>query len=248
MPTRRNALLLAAALPGATLPAAPAIANGAAIEVVTSAFPPMTFDDPARPGLVNQVMIDMLRLLGREARIIHLPWADAQRRAREEAGRLITPLARTAAREPHFTWIVKVLDIESQFGSLAGPLDLAAARGVGRVGVLRGAFHQVHLQQNGFTNLVEFASLPELMAAMMQRQVDAVFTNSMDYRVMVPQLGRLSDVGLGPSVVTVPIFIASGRNTTGLPIGDMEAAFQALEQDGSVGRVYAEYTGGIRRG
>jgi polar amino acid transport system substrate-binding protein len=241
--TRRRALMLAAALP-----ATPALAGGPPVEIMTSAFPPMTMDDAARPGLVNHVLRDMLRMVGREGRFVHTAWADAQRRAREEPGRLITPLARTAAREAHFNWMVKVLDIESMFATLGPRLDLAAARGVARVGVMRGALHQAHLQQNGFTNLVEFATLPEMVNAMLQRQVDAVFSNVMDIRVFAIQQGRGNDVAVGPAVLTLPVFIASGRNTADLPVADLEAAFAALEQDGTVARLYAEYTGGVRRG
>ncbi|TDG16175.1 transporter substrate-binding domain-containing protein [Paracraurococcus ruber] len=234
-------------LSAVALPAMPALARGTPVQVMTSEFPPMTINDEARPGFVNHLLRDMLRMIGRDAQFVYQPWADTQRRAREESGRLITPLARTAAREPHYQWLVKVLDVDSTFGSLAGPLDLAAARQVRQVGVLRGALHQAHLQQNGFTNLAEFASLPELVAALLDRRIDAAFSNELDMRIYARQVNPGATLAFGPPVITLPIFIASGRDLGDLPVADLQAAFAALEQDGTMAKVYADYTGGLAR-
>lgn len=71
--------------------------------IVYGAFPPYTIADPARPGIVNEVAGEVLRMIGREPSFQPLEWAEAQTRARNDANTLITPLGRTPAREPNFT-------------------------------------------------------------------------------------------------------------------------------------------------
>lgn len=244
--TRRIALGLA----GAGLLARPIRARAAtAIEVFSSPFPPLTIDDPARPGFVNAVTLDLLRLLGLQGSITVLPWAETQRRGREEVGKLLTPPVRTPAREPNYTWIVKVLDITSSFAGRDAALDLEAARGVARLGVLRGSMHQAFLQQSGFGNLVEMGDLRELMAGVLEGRLDAMLSNTEDVRAMARQAGRAAEVRLGPPLLQSPVFIASGRNTGALPVADMRSAFAALEQDGTIEAHYRAYYGDdARRG
>ena len=243
---RRLALGLAAA----GLLARPGLARaGAPIEVFSSPFPPLTVDDPARPGFVNAVTLDMLRLLGLQGSLTFLPWAEAQRRGREEAGRLLTPPVRTPAREPNYTWIVKVLDITSSFAGRGAALDLEAARGAERVGVLRGSMHQSYLQQSGFRNLVEMGELRELMAGVLDGRLDAMLSNTEDVRAIARQTGRAAEVRLGPPLLPSPVFIVSARDTGGLPVADLQSAFAALEQDGTIERHYRAYYGDeARRG
>lgn len=237
---------VAAGLATATL-ARPALA-GAPIEILSSAFPPLTIDDAARPGFVNDVLRQMLKLIGAEARLTYVPWADAQRRAREETGRLITPLARIASREPHFSWLVKVFDIEHALGARGQALDLEGGRKVARLGVLRGSLHQDFLQRQGFNNLVEFGALPDVMTALLDGKIDALFSNSADIVLLSASLGRRREVTMGPTLTTTPIFIASGRDTGSLPKDQLQEAFAALEQDGTVAALHREYYGQLATG
>ena len=221
-----------------------ATASSAPINIVFADFPPYTVADAARPGILNEVAVEILRMLGRNAELRLLPWAEAQARGREDANTLITPLGRIPAREPHYTWIVKVLDLEAAFGSMGrtGPLDLAAARQVSRVGVIAGSLHEGFLREQGFTNLVHVTNA-DAIGALAAGQVDALYNQSLELRWRARQINRAGDLHIGPRLQTVEAFIATGRAASGIPVGEMREAFSALESEGAVERVVRSYVG-----
>jgi polar amino acid transport system substrate-binding protein len=238
--SRRNLIGLTA---GLALPA-PALATRTQTTIVYGAFPPFTIADPARPGIINEVAVEVLRMLGREPVLQPLEWAEAQARARSDANTLITPLGRTPAREPHFTWIVKVIDLEASMGTLApnGPLDLEAARRLSRIGVIAQGLHEAFLRSQGFTNLVHVTAAGA-MDALISGQVEALYTQTLELRWYARERGRTADLRLGPRIQAVEAFIAASRAAQGIPVAEMRDAFAALESEGAVERIVRSYLG-----
>ncbi|MGK7866312.1 substrate-binding periplasmic protein [Falsiroseomonas sp. E2-1-a20] len=212
--------------------------------VVYGAFPPFTITDPARPGIVNEVAGEVLRMVGRVPNFVPLEWAEAQARGRTDANTLLTPPGRTPAREPHYTWIVKVMDFESAIGSLGGtgPLDLEGARRLSRMGIISQSFHEAFLRAQGFTNLVP-VSLANAMDALVSGEIEALYTQTLELRWHARARGRSADLKVGPRLQNVESFIVTSRAATGVPVAEMRDAFAALESEGAVDRIVRSYLG-----
>lgn len=245
IPISRRLLLGTA---GAGLVASPMPVRAAApVEVFSTAFPPLTVDDPARPGFANAVTLDLLRMVGRPARLTYLPWPEALRRAREERGRLVTPPARTEERERLFTWVAKVMDLTSSFVARDASHDVDSARRIARLAVLRGSGHAASLHRLDFPNLVEMDDLASMLRAVLDGRADAAYGLTEDIRASLRRLGRASELRLGPPLAPTGMYLAAGLDTGDLPVADLRAAFAALEQDGTVethDRAYFEGGGG----
>jgi polar amino acid transport system substrate-binding protein len=236
---RRSVIALPALL------AAPGLAraNRAPMTVVFGAFPPYTVADPARPGIVNEVAAEVLRMVGREPVFQPLEWAEAQARGRADANTLITPLGRTPAREANFTWIVKVIDLESSIGTLGGAqLDLDGARRLARMGVIAGSLHEAFLRTQGLSNPVT-VPLAEARDALIDGRIEALYTQTLELRWHARARGRSADLRLGTRLQTVEAFIATSRAATGIPVAEMRDAFAALESEGAVDRIVRTYLG-----
>lgn len=238
--SRRSVLGMSAALASPM----PALASRPQTNVVFGPFPPFTIADAARPGIINEVAAEILRMLGREPVFQPLEWGEAQARARTDANTLITPLARTPAREPHYTWIVKVMDLEAAMGSFrqTGPLDLDGARQLPRIGVIAQSFHEAFLRSQGFNNLVHLPAA-RIMDALIAGEVDALYTQSLEQRWLARERGRAADLRLGPRLQAAEGFIATSRAATGVPVGEIRDAFAALESEGAVERIVRSYLG-----
>lgn len=244
MPKTDYSRRLALGLAGAGLLATPRPARALApVEILSGAFPPLTGADPGRPGFVNAVALDLLRLVGMPARLTVLPWAEAQRRVLAEPGRLLTPPARTPEREGRFTWVVKVLDVTSIIVSRTAELDLEGARGVGRLAVVRGTAHASALRRSAFANIVELDDPAAMIRAVVEGEVDAVYGLTEDLRAAARRSGRAAELRFGPPITPVPVYIASGLDTGSLPLADLAAGFVALEQDGTIEAHYRTYYG-----
>lgn len=237
---RRSALGMAAAL------AVPSYARAtrAPMTVVYGAFPPFTIADPARPGVVNEIAGEVLRMIGREPNFVPLEWAEAQARGRNDANTLVTPLSRTPAREPNYTWIFKVMDIESSLGSFGrtGPLDLDGARRLSRMGVVAQSLHEGFLRSQGLTNLVP-VSLANAMDALISGEIEALYGPTLELRWHAHARGRSADLHVGPRLQVSEVFLATSRAATGVPVSEMRDAFSALESEGVVDRIVRRYIG-----
>jgi ABC-type amino acid transport substrate-binding protein len=235
--------LVLAASGGLALPRL-ARASGAPLTIVYGAFPPYTIADPARPGIVNEIAGEVVRMVGRRPVFEAMEWPDAQARVRGSGNTLLTPPGRNPSREPHYTWIVKVLDLEASIGTLApnGPLDLEAGRRVARMGVVAQSTHEAYLRAQGYTNLVT-VPLARVMEALLAGEVDALFTQTLEMRWRAQALGRAADLRLGPQLLASGAFIAASRTAEGVPVQEMRDAFAALESEGAIERIVRSYTG-----
>lgn len=238
MLTRRSVLGATAGLAVPHL----AHATAAPLTIVYGAFPPYTIADPARPGIVNEIAGEAVRMVGRQVVFAPMEWSEALARGRDTPNTLLTPPGRNPTREPNYTWIVRVMDLEAGIGTLAPnpPLDLEGGRRVARMGVVAQSTHEAFLKTNGFTNLVT-VPLDRITDALLAGEVDAIFTQSLEQRWRLRGSPRAADLRLGPQLLSSGAFIATSRNAEGVPVQELREAFAALETEGAVERIIRSY-------
>lgn len=220
-------------------------AAGLAAEAYTSSIPPFSIEGGPNPGFVREIVVELARRTGTELPIVYgKSWPQSQEEAKTRVDTLIFPLARTAAREPHYQWLVKILDMDVAFATAPGQAVAAGeagAKALARVGVREGAPMVKDLTARGYTNLVVMKTSADLVRALHDGKIDAWYAPAPEiaYNWLLQGLPAAPVFGL--KYDTAPLFIAASRNTPGVDLERWRAAYAALEADGTRARILAKY-------
>src|SRR3990172_466753 len=127
-----------------------------AAEALTSNIPPFSIEQGPRVGFVRESVSEIAKRLGTEITVIYgKNWSQSQEETQSRLDTLIFPLARTAAREPHYQWVQKILDMDVAFATAPGRPKVetdVAARALKGIGVRDGSPMVKDLQGRGYTN------------------------------------------------------------------------------------------------
>lgn len=213
------------------------------LEIVTYDIRPLAIPGEGRRGIVLDIVAEAARMIGREPRFTFLPFPETVERGRTIPGTLTGPLGRVPSREASFAWVARVLDVPQAMGTLADrpAADLAAARGLERIGVIRNGLQEVFLRENGFGNLVVMETGRDLALALAEGRLDAWYSSAPEIAVQFEGIGRAGAVRIGPPLQTVPAWLAAHPDTRDLPVAPLRDALARLDADGTVARIYRGY-------
>lgn len=236
---RRAAMAFAAA---ASLCAPP---SSFAAEALTSNIPPFSIEQGPRPGFVREIVAEVAKRLGTEITVVYgKNWPQSQEEAKSRLDTLIFPLARTAAREPHYQWVQKILDMDVAFATTPGRPKVetdAAARALGGIGVREGSPMVKDLQGRGYKNLVIVKSSAENARALHDGKIDAWYAPAPEIAFNWKLLTLPGAPSFGLKFETVPLYIAASKNTPGIDLDKWRAAYAAMDRDGTRSRILAAY-------
>lgn len=227
--------------------ALPRLARAAApLEVITSDIRPLSFPGPDRRGITLDILAEVVTAIGRTPRFTFLSFGDSVERTRQIPGTLLCPIGRTATREAQFTWVAKVIDVPQAMGTLADrPVaDLAAARALARIGVVRNGLQEVFLRQNGFDNLLVLETGRDLALALAEGRIEAWYATEPEIIQQFVAIGRPGGVRTGPALQTAAAWLAAHPDPRDLPIAALRTAMARLEADGTAARIYRGYAAG----
>jgi polar amino acid transport system substrate-binding protein len=216
-----------------------------AAEAFTSDIPPFSIEQGPRVGFMREIVSEIARRTGTEVPIVYgKSWPQSQEEAKTRPDTLIFPLARTAAREPHYQWVQKVLDMDVAFATAPGKPRVetdAAARALKSIGVRDGSPMVKDLQGRGYTNLVIVKSSAENATALNEGKIDAWYAPAPEVAFNWVELKLPGAPVFGLKLDTAPLYIAASRNTPGVDLGRWRAAYAAMEKDGTVARILTAY-------
>ncbi|MBU8546292.1 MULTISPECIES: substrate-binding periplasmic protein [Roseomonadaceae] len=241
---RRGLVAAALALPGLARADAP-------LEVVTSDIRPLSFPgtDPSgsgRRGITLDILAEAITAIGRTPRFTFLTFGEGVDRTRSTPGTLLCPIGRTPAREAQFRWVAQVVEVPQAMGTLADrpAVDLAGARALSRIGVVRNGLQEVFLRQNGFDNLVVLETGRDLALALAEGRIAAWYATEPEIIQQFAAIGRSGGVRTGPALQTIAAWLAAHPDPRDLPIVELQAAMARLEADGTAARIYRSYVTG----
>ncbi|MFP5406770.1 MAG: substrate-binding periplasmic protein [Gammaproteobacteria bacterium] len=243
----RNTFLLACALALSSASAA-----GAELRLLTAELPPYTFHVPpptvseyGEPtGVVYDVVREMARRVGHSGAIEFLPWTRAQELARQGPRTGILSITRTPEREPHYTWVARILtdDLVLVGGAGVDVSDLAKVKDR-PVGVLRGSGAEQFLRERSFTR-VEPASEEWINAQKMKdRLIDAWLAPRLMVLYGYREVGGdVAILNIGQIVRRSEIWLAASKDVTDAEAEPWRKALEAMQSDGSYERIMARYS------
>lgn len=217
-----------------------------AAEAFTSNIPPFSIERGARVGFVREIVVEIAKRVGAEVPIVYgKSWPQSQEEAKTRPDTIIFPLARTAARAPHYQWVVKVLDMEVAFATAPGKPKVetdAAARALKAIGVREGSPMVKDLQGRGYTNLAIVKSSAENAKALHEGKIDAWYAPAPEIAFNWVELKLPGAPVFGLKfVAATPLFIAASKNTPGIDLDKWRAAYAAMEKDGTRARILGAY-------
>lgn len=105
----------------------------------------------------------------------------------------------------------------------------------------RGGVQETYLREQGFANLVVFATGREIAAALAAGEIDAWYAVATQIANAFETMGRPDAVRLGPSLQVAPAWLAANRNTGDIPVAALADAIARMERDGAIERIYRSY-------
>lgn len=240
----RRRLLLSLLLPG------PALAQQqlpAPLRIVSGDLPPFAIEgQPQRPGVLAELVEELLRRCGQETRVEFYPWARAMQMAAQQPRVAILPLTRTPEREPHFQWLLKLYVQHFVFINMTErpPIQrLEQARQL-RITVLRASPNLAQLQRERFSDkqVVQANSVEDMLRLLERGHVDALYGGVLINLDKIRSSGRdPTRFQVGMELVAGDVWLAAGAGVEETERARLLEAHQAMLRDGSIERLFKAY-------
>ena len=227
-------------------------ASAKEMRLITAELPPYTFQMPPATvaefpgpgqGLVQEVVVEMARRVGHSGSIEYMPWARAQQIAMTEPNVGILSLTRSPEREDKYRWLAKIVSDDLVLvggqGVDASSLDKVKDR---PTGVLLRSGAEALLREKGFTR-IEPAPEEWLNAKKMkERRIDAWLAPRLMVIYATQEVqGDLAMLNMGEIVRPSEIYLAASKSLPDVEAAKWEAAFAAMQADGTYQRILQKY-------
>jgi len=216
-----------------------------AADALTSNIPPFSIEQGPRVGFVREIVSEIAKRSGTEITVIYgKNWSQSQEEAKSRPDTLIFPLARTGTREPHYQWVQKILDMDVAFATAPDKPKVetdAAARALKGIGVRDGSPMVKDLQGRGYTNLVIVKSSAENARALHDGEIDAWYAPAPEIAFNWMELRLAGAPAFGLKLDSAPLYIAASKNTPGLDLEKLRAAYTSMERDGTLALILKAY-------
>lgn len=250
-PWMRWACSLTAALPLALLlvpgRAEPVESNNArpTVSVLTAYLedePVYTSSDPARPGLLNEIVQVMAERMDLTLHRVYMPWKRAQWVAESQPNALIFPLTRTPEREARYRWLCPLFEIPVVFAGKRPEQianDLEAARHMRGIGVIEGTPQEAFLREQA----VPYRALPaiELYEALQHDELFSIYTAEPEARSAWRSAAHDTPLYFGQPLQWLPLWIAASQESPAVDTAHWCDTLTTLRQDGSYDRILRRY-------
>jgi polar amino acid transport system substrate-binding protein len=232
-----------------------AAAAAADLRLVTAELPPYCYRDPpplltavsetaGQPeGLVCSTVEAMARRIGNPPVIEFMGWTVAQDLAQRQPNIGILALTRSPEREDRYRWLVKIVSDDLVVVGAAG-IDVAslAALKDRPVGVLQSSGAEQWLREQGFVRIVPRAEEWLNALDLKERLIDAWVAPRLMILYAVRLVGGdVATLRFGEIIRRSDIYLAASKDVSDADAARWQAAFRAMQQDGSFDAIVARY-------
>lgn len=231
--------------------AACALAGGAQaqeLRLLAAELPPYTYQVPSAStselpgpgrGVLHDLVKELARRVGHSGRIEYMPWYRAQEIARQGPRVGILALTRSPEREPHYQWLVELLQDDLVLVGSPGVDVSDLARVKDRpVGVLERSGAEALARSLNFSKLSP--QREEWMNAkrMKDRRIDAwIAPRAMVVHAVREVRGNLDVLQFGQVIRTSRLYLAASPDLPGAEAAQWQAAWAAMQADGSAATI-----------
>jgi len=218
------------------------------IVFLTEENPPFNIAQGGKPaGISTDILNEMIKRAGVEARFEILPWDSAYRRAQAEKDTCLYSTARLENRERLFRWIGPVatnkwvLVAKSDFSDTI--MDDADARKY-KIGAVKTDAKTEFLRSKAITNILESDSEAQIPPKLFLKKEDParidLWVSGLYAYKTVAEKARVTGVKTVYRVGEQQLFLACSPRTSDDAFKKLEVADQSMRKDGTWGRLIAE--------
>ena len=211
----------------------------------TYQVPPASVSEEPGPGrgVIHDAVVEMARRVGHSGRIEYLPWYRAQEIAQAEPNVGILAVTRSPEREDKYQWLVKVLSDDLVLVGAPG-VDVSDLSKVKErpVGVLYSSGAEALVRGLGFPKVSP--QREEWMNAkrLKDRRIDAwVAPRAMVIHAVREVRGNLDVLQFGQVIRVSELYLAASRNLPEAEARKWQAAFAAMQADGTLAAIRRRY-------
>lgn len=213
----------------------------AAISIMASEIPPLVLEEPARRGIVLDMVVEAVRRAGLVPHITFMPWKRVKETGSAAKDTLIVPLTRLPSREADFTWIAPLLSVERVLVSLkhrVDTLDQARALGV-RIIVAAGSAPEQALKDANYP-LHLIISVPMGMNEPYMLRMgrgDAWFTSGFQAQWRWQGEGHTEPLIVGDVIQVDSIYLGCSLQCDPAYVKALAAAVESMRLDGTLAAI-----------
>ncbi len=214
------------------------------IRVSTSELPPFSMEHrKGGPGALYEMVEELGRRAGSPAAIAFVPWKRAVFLTTARPRSAIFPLTRSPEREAQYRWLAPLYRENFIFVSMknsAFDISHPERNKHKRIGILRGSLMIKYLQDNGYPNIVEAASIGEGLRFLRRGIVDAVCS---DHEILRASLGgRIEpDYVTSASLRETSTWLGGSLDFSEADAARFEQAMKSMIDDGTHARLLKKY-------
>ncbi len=218
------------------------------LQAVTANLPPFSMNKTYKDtGFLCEVVREMTKRAKIDVTIKYWPWKRSQYIAQKKKNTLIFGITRTERREPHYAWLVNLLDTEKVFVSTSKKVDsLQDARKLRQITVRFATPFEHQLKGSGFKNYVITHSEEDNVKNLRAGKVDAWMTLSHRAAYMWKVMGHdPKSLKIGKPVSKSSLYLAghlSLKNNTELK-SKLQLAYNSMIKDGTFNKLHEKYFG-----
>jgi polar amino acid transport system substrate-binding protein len=208
--------------------------------------PPYSIQSGEQHGFCVDVIDEMAKLLKTKVTLEYMGWGEAQTKVTAGHDLFIFPFARTTEREPNYSWLQKLFDIQVVFVSAPGSpaVDtIEQAKALPAIGVLAGSPWDKELAKRGVTGTKTYPTTPAIVAAIASGEVAAGYAPDIELKYAWRLSGNKGSLVVGKAIQKLDLFLAMSKDSPSIKQADWQEAFNVLQQDGTFDRIYATYFG-----
>jgi len=209
--------------------------------IYTSFIPPVVLDDPKRPGLAYEIVVELFKLADEKFEIIPLPWARAQHMAKNTPGALIFPFSRTPTRENHYEWRVNIFNNQTHFITFnSAKLTTETARDK-MIGVQLKSSWDNWLTEQGYKHVYRIPEAgEELIKLLKNNRLDAWYTDLMISGSILKEL-KDATITYSEPIQIFRTYLATNKAAPYKHIDKLEAAMRTLRKSGKIEQIFKKY-------
>ena len=222
------------------------------LRLLAAELPPYTYQVPPASvaeepgpgrGVIHDAVVEMARRVGHSGRIEYLPWYRAQEIAQTEPNVGLLAVTRSPEREDKYLWMVEVLSDDLVLVGAPG-VDVSDLSKVKDrpVGVLLSSGAEALVRGLGFSKVSP--QREEWMNAkrLKDRRIDAwVAPRAMVIHAVREVRGNLDVLQFGQVIRVSGLYLAASKDLPQAEAGKWQAAFAAMQADGTLAAIRRRY-------
>jgi polar amino acid transport system substrate-binding protein len=218
------------------------------LQVYTEPYPPLTFR--GKNGEITGYGTDIVKeIMKRNSEFFEITlssWSNGYQLALNNPNVCLYTMDRTEIREDLFLWVGPIGTNTTFFYTKAGSgitiLSIEDAKNLDNVGTVSSWFSTQHLQELGFTNLVQDSDPEVLVEKMLNGELDAFVCTDITFPDILSEAGyQYSDVNPSLELMASDFFIAFSKNTSAETIEKWQTALSNLKQDGTYNAIQQKW-------